>query len=162
MSNDGSLTAIDYPQPFDAITVELCASARRYVAILSPSLDHAAFDNPELVSALSELARESRQTEVRILIADSRPLVTRGHRLMHLARRIPTAVRLRKLPEHPQWKGETLVIRDRDALLHKPADQGERAFYHPEDRARAEQALELFDELWRYSEEDPDLRTLSV
>jgi len=45
MSNNDFVAAIEYPHPFDEYAVELCRSAARYICILSPRLDHAAFDN---------------------------------------------------------------------------------------------------------------------
>lgn len=153
---------IEYPHPFDELAVELCASASRYVSILSPRLDHAVFDQDALTSALSALARGSRQSEVRILVADSRGLIGRGHRLLALARRIPSLIQIRKLEDHPDWNGQTVVIRDRDGVLYKSASADHEGFYEPDSRAEAAKHLELFDELWRYSVQDPELRSLSV
>jgi len=116
----------------------------------------------ELAEALSALARRNRHTRVRILIADSRDIVSRGHRLLQLARRLPSAMHMQKIPEHPDWKGETVVIRDRDGVLFKPAGSGDDGFYEPRSRASTQRHLELFDELWRYSEEDPELRSLRL
>lgn len=162
MSTDTAAAGIAYPHPFDEFAVALSRSATRYVCILSPELEHAAFDNSQLVDALAALARRSAQTQVRILINDSRALVTRGHQLLQLARRLPSTIHLRKLVEHPNWNNETLVIRDRDGVLYKPGGSDHEAFYEPASRAVARQHLELFDELWRYCEEDPALRTLSI
>jgi hypothetical protein len=162
MSNNEFITGIAYPQPFAAYAVALCESASRYICILSPQLDHAAFDNSELVDALSALARRSRQTQVRILISDSRPVVGRGHQLLQLARRLPSTVHIRKLEEHPNWNNETTVIRDRDGVLYKPGDSDHDAFYEPNSRASTLRHLELFDELWRLSVEDAELRTLHL
>jgi hypothetical protein len=154
--------AIAYPHPFDAVAVELCASASRCVSILSPHLDHAVFDQDELTSALSALARGSRQSEVRILVADSRGLIGRGHRLLALARRIPSLIEIRKLEGHPDWNGQTVIIRDRDGVLYKPGGADHDGFYEADSRAATEKHLDLFDELWRYSTQDPELRSLSV
>lgn len=162
MSSDNYVSAIEYPTPFDQFAVSLCLSASRYICILSPQLDHAAFNNSNLVDALSALARSSAQTQVRILINDSRQLVARGHQLLQLARRIPSTVQLRKLVEHPGWNNETLVIRDRDGVLYKPGDADHDAFYEPDSRSAARRHLVLFDELWRFSEEDASLRSLSI
>jgi len=162
MSNNEFISGIAYPQPFAAYAVALCANASRYICILSPKLDHAAFDHSELVDALSALARRSRQTQVRILISDSRPVVGYGHRLLQLARRLPSTVHIRKLQEHPNWNNETLVIRDRDGVLYKPGGSDHDAFYEPDSRASAQQYLERFDELWRVSEEDAELRSLTL
>ena len=153
---------VAYPHPFDELAVELCRGASRYICILSPALDHLAFDNDGLSRALSALARSSRQTQVRILISDSRGLVGRGHRLLQLARRIPSSLRIQKLVEHPDWNGETIVIRDRDGVLYKPGGSDHEGFYEPDSRASAQKHLELFEELWRHSTQDAELRSLSL
>ena len=165
MSNDENnenITGIEYPRPFDAYAVALCRSAARYICILSPQLDHAAFDNSELVDALSALARRSRQTQVRILISDSRSLTGSGHQLLQLARRLPSTIYIRKLAEHPNWNNETVVIRDRDGVLYKPGGSDHDAFYEPNSRASTQKHLELFDELWRFGIEDEELRSLHI
>tara|TARA_R110001592_G_scaffold38609_1_gene127204 strand:- start:41880 stop:42365 length:486 start_codon:yes stop_codon:yes gene_type:complete len=161
MSNE-YLTGVEYPHPFDDLTVELCSSAAREICILSPKLDHQVFDRPELVQAIGVLIRSSRQTRVRILVADSRALVTRGHRLLLLARRLPSSVHIQKQVDHPQWKGETIVICDREGVLYKPGDSDHDGFYEPSSRASAKRHLELFDDLWRHSAQDVELRSLSL
>jgi hypothetical protein len=162
MSNDDYVTGIDYPRPFDDYAVALCTSAARYIRILSPRLDPAVFDNEEIASALGALARDTRQTQVRILIRDPRNLLSSGHRLVQLARRTPSNVQMRKLAEHPDWNDETIVIKDMDGVLYKHGDSDSDAFHEPSSRAGARRYLELFDELWRLSEDDPDLRSMHI
>ena len=156
------LTGVEYPHPFDDLAVELCSSAAREICILSQKLDHLVFDRPELVESIGVLIRSSRQTRVRILVADSRALVTRGHRLLLLARRLPSSVHIQKQADHPQWKGETIVICDRDGVLYKPGDSDHEGFYEPSSRASTQRHLELFEELWRHSAQDVELRSLSL
>ncbi len=156
------VTGVHYPQPFDRLAVELARSASRQVCILSPRLDHAAFDNRELSEALSALARRGRQSLIRILVSDARPIVQRGHRLLELARRLPTAVKLQRLAEHPDWKGQTVVTRDRDGVLYKPGDSDHEGFYEPDSRASTQRHLDLFEDLWRHSAQDIEFRSLSL
>lgn len=156
------LAGVSYPHPFDELAVELCSAAARQVCILSPALDPETFDNPALADALTALIRSSRQTRVRVLVADTRGLVTRGHRLLQLARRIPSSVQIHKLAEHPQWKNETVVICDRDGVLYKPGDSDHNGFYEPSSRASTRRHLDLFEELWRCSAEDVELRSLAL
>ena len=162
MSNEEFLSAVEYPHPFDELAVRLCSSASRYICILSPALDLEAFDNAPLVDAISALARRSRQTQVRILISDPRKLVGTGHRLLLLARRLSSTVHIQRLAEHPDWNGETIVIRDRDGVLYKPGGSNHEAFYEPNSRASTQRHLELFEELWRHSAQDTELRSLSL
>ena len=156
------ITGVHYPRPFDQLATELARTASRHICILSPQLDHAAFDNRELSEALSALARRGRQSMIRILVSDSRSIVQRGHRLLELARRLPTSVKLQKLAEHPDWKGQTVVTRDRDGVLYKPGDSDHNGFYEPDSRASTQKHLELFEELWRHSAPDIEFRTLSL
>lgn len=153
---------IDYPHPFAEWAAALTADASREICILSPNLDHPAFDNRELADALSALARRSRQSRVRILVSDYRPIIQRGHRLLALARRLPSSVLLQQLNEHPDWKGETLVIKDRSGVLCKPAEADKAAFYEPDSRARAERYLDLFNELWRHSAQHIEFRSVPL
>jgi predicted GNAT family N-acyltransferase len=156
------IAGVTYPHPFAELACRLCASASHTVRILSPQLDHEVFDDHALSDALSALARKSRHTSVHILIADSRPLVKRGHQLLNLARRIPSSVEIRKLAHHPQWHGETIVIRDRDGVLFKPGDVDHEGFYEPQARASAARHIELFDELWQRAAPDVELRVLGL
>ena len=161
-STSGFLTGVEYPHPFDELAIELCQGAGRNICILSPCLEHAAFDNSGLADALSTLARRGSQTQVRILISDSRSLAGRGHRLLQLARRLPSIVHLQKIAEHPDWNGETIVIRDRDGVLYKPGGSNHEGFYEPHSRASTQRHLDLFEELWRHSVQDTELRSLTL
>ncbi|KGE03501.1 GNAT family N-acetyltransferase [Pseudohaliea rubra] len=150
------------PEPFATLVLSLARSARRQLALLSPALDPALFEPPGLREAITALCRETREAEVRILVADGRALTTRGSALLVLARRLPSKLSLRELPEHPQWPGDSCVIRDRDGLLALPADPLSGGSYQPDDRPRAAQALERFDVLWRQGQETPELRALHI
>ncbi|NQX88858.1 MAG: hypothetical protein HRT77_09350 [Halioglobus sp.] len=162
MLNKDHITGINYPNPFGVYAAALCNSASRYVRILSPQLDPAVFHNEQIANALKSLAKASRQTEVRILVSDTRPLISSGHPLLQLARRTPSNVMIRKLTEHPDWKDETIVIRDLDGVLFKHGNSDHDGFYEPASRAATQHFRELFDTLWRLSVEDPDLRSLNI
>lgn len=153
---------VAYPEPFATLCVELVSTARRHIRIFSPSLDHAVFDRPDLASALAAVARGSRYSEVRILISDSRPIVKRGHRLLDLARRLPSAVAIQKLTEHPELPSDSFVLRDDGGTLFKPNDSDREGFYDPESRILAKPYIDKFDELWLKSRPDPELRILGL
>jgi hypothetical protein len=151
-----------YPHPFDELAVELCTEARRYIRILSPDLDHEVFDKEPLCDAISALARRSRYTEVRILVQDTRALVRRGHRLLELARRVPSLVHIQVLAEHPEINNDTMVIRDMDGLLFKPGDSEHQGIYEPDSKAITTAYVEKFDDLWERSAPDVELRRMGL
>jgi predicted GNAT family N-acyltransferase len=157
-----TIIRLRYPTPFDQLVVAQARLARRELAILSPDLDPRLFNREELTDALRRLAREERHARIRVVVMDARALVGRGHALLTLARRIPTKLSIRRLAEHPDWDGDTQVIRDRDSLLALPGTERDPGFYRPGDRARCETELGRFEELWRAGVVDPEFRALSL
>ena len=152
---------VGYPGPFGEFAIKLCASASRYIRIVSPQLDHAVFDNADLADIISALARRDSHSRVHLLINDSSQMVLRGHRLLNLARRLPSSIFLRKLAEHPEMTGETIIIRDLDGVLFMPADDGP-GFYEPNSRATAQRFIDKFDPLWQRGVQDPNFRRLGL
>lgn len=150
------------PHPFAELVVAQARLARRELRILSPRLDTRVFDNEDLTSAIRQLLRNGRVTRVQIVVQDARAVVQRGHRLLALSRRLPSKVELRRLAEHPDWNGDTIIIRDRDSLLELPASEANPGFYRPGDRARSALAITRFEELWRVAQVDPEFRSLSI
>ncbi|MEM1142620.1 MAG: GNAT family N-acetyltransferase [Pseudomonadota bacterium] len=153
---------VRYPQPFSQLIIAQARHARRELRILSPRLDPVAFDQAELLSAIRLLLQRGRMSRVYILVQDAQGLVTRGHGILELARRLTTGIDMRELREHPQWDGDTAVIRDRDSLLTKPTGEQATAFYRPDDRARTRTALTRFDELWSAGHVSPEFRSFSL
>ena len=89
-------------------------------------------------------------------------MVKRGHRLLELARRIPTSVMIQKLSDHPELPGESFVLSDDNGTLYKPLDSDRDGFYEPDDRARAKPYIDRFDDLWLKSQPDSELRVLRL
>ena len=152
---------VAYPGPFAELLISLCTSASRYLRILSPALDHKIFDNTEVVDALSALARRDSHSQVHILISDSRPIIQHGHRVVNLARRLPSSVIIRKLSDHPEMTGETVIIRDLSGVLYMPDDEGP-GFYEPDSRASAQHYIDKFELLWQRAVVDPEFRRLGL
>ena len=152
---------VTYPTPFRELACALCTSSTRYLKILSPNLDHTIFDSVEVAGAISALARGDSHSRVQILISDSRPILQKGHRLLSLSRRLPSSVIFRKLSDHPELKGQTVLVGDLDKVLFMPGEEGP-GFYDPDSRASAKQFTDKFDSLWERAIADPDFRRLGL
>ncbi|MEH6590260.1 MAG: hypothetical protein V7746_08395 [Halioglobus sp.] len=156
-----SVSHIGYPQPFADLALTLCEASNRELRIVSPALDHVVFDKRELAEALSALARRRSNSRIRILINDSRAMVSHGHQLLTLARRLPSSMSIRKLAHHPDMKGETILLGDNSHLLFMPAEL-DGGYYHPGSRASAQPYIDRFDDLWERATEDPEFRQLGL
>ncbi|MDB2352372.1 hypothetical protein N9V92_04195 [Luminiphilus sp.] len=150
-----SATPEFFAENFEQLT-GLLTSARRSIDIASPNLEPALFDRTEVVSALSGLARRSRQPHIRILVADDSPQRLERHRLVALTRRLTSSVSLHVLSSHPEWQNETLVIADRrQALTLKPAQNTRTLVDNPISIVGW---ADKFDRLWHASTESRELR----
>ncbi|WP_415059703.1 GNAT family N-acetyltransferase [Congregibacter sp.] len=156
------VSELRYPQPFAELVIAQAKLARRELRILSPRLDTRVFDHEGLESAIRVFLRGGSLCKVQILVQDARGIVQRGHRLLALSRRLPSRIAIRRLAEHPEWNGETVVMRDRSSLLEMPRSETDHGFYRPEDRARCAAAINRFQDLWRLGHVDPEFRALSI
>ncbi len=156
------ITGVQYPEPFATLTLALANTARRTLRIYSARLDYEVFDNTELASAMTQLARRGRLSDVRILVNDAKPIASRGHRILEISRRLSSTVAIRVLKEHPELPDATYVVRDNNGIVYKPDDRGRAGFYEPDSRASATRFVDQFDRLWRWSETDPRLRTFRL
>lgn len=159
---DSFITGVQYPEPFATLAIELARTASRHLRIYSYRLDHDVFDSASLATAMGELARRGRHSEIKILVSDARPIVQRGHRLLQLSRRLSSSISIRVLAEHPELPEATYVVRDTNGILYKPDDIGRPGFFEPDSRASAKKFIEGFDALWRWGERDPRLRQLTL
>lgn len=153
---------VGYPEPFATLALQLAQSARRDIRIYSALLDPRVFDTDELSSALTTLARQSKQSTIRILINDAGPVAQRGHRLLSLSRRLSSFVKMRVVKEHPDLPDATFVVRDTDGVVYKPDERARGGFYEPDSRASAQRFVEQFDRLWHWGESDPRLQLLRL
>ncbi|MFW6094615.1 MAG: GNAT family N-acetyltransferase [Pseudomonadota bacterium] len=135
---------------------------RRRLVIFSQRLDHALFDAPAVVDAISRFARSTPQVRVRILITDTGPIVDRGHSLVELARRLDSRIEIRRAPEADAPAEESYVTWDAAGYLLIPDFQVYTAVLDPHDAVRAQRMTDGFTALWEKSAPDPELRTLKL
>lgn len=135
---------------------------RRRLAILSQLLDHALFDQEPLVEALSRFARSSPSVEVRVLISDSTAIVSRGHRLVELARRLDSRIRLLRTAPDADPGDESFVTWDDGGYLRMPDHRDYSALVNLHDPVQSRRLRERFDALWARAVPDPELRLLTL
>lgn len=147
---------------FRMATETICSRARRDLTLFSPDLDALLFDRTEVANALSALARRHRQTRVRILVEDTRPLIERGHTLVRLAQRLPSKVYIRKLTNDIETRAYSFLLCDRDHLLYRNDPEEYLGFWDRKAAAEVKTLREIFNRAWENAVEEPRLRQLFV
>lgn len=144
------------------VALEIARQSRRHLRLLSHALDHEIFDNDEFASAISQLARSSRFSEIRLLVVEVKPMVERGHRLLELCRRLSTTLHIRRADCEPEDIKENFLVADDRAVLCYALREPEKAWADFNNRPLAEDYTAQFDELWHRSINDPELRLLHI
>jgi predicted GNAT family N-acyltransferase len=135
---------------------------RRNLYVYSQTLDHALFDKPEIVDALSAFARSGPPVVLRLLIVDSSPITSRGHRLLELARRLDSKIEIRRVPDELADSDATFVTWDAEGFWVMPDHKTYAAHANHRDPVQANRLAERFNYLWERSSPDPELRLLRL
>lgn len=150
-ANDRTATALD-----------LARQCKRHLRLLSHTLDYEIYDNDAFVTALSQLARRSRNSEIRILVVDVKPLVQRGHRVLELCRQLSTTIHIRRADCEPEDIKENFLVADDRGVLCYALREPEKVWADYNNRPLAEDYAAQFDELWHRGIDDPELRLLHI
>jgi len=138
------------------------SAAKRRVLIMSPLLDSVLFDDPELVEALSTLARSAQRVEIRILIFDSKLIVQRGHGIVELARHLEEKVKIRRVEQNFNPKTSQFVSADLDGYWLLPNHEVYEGVSDLADPVTTKRLNEVFATLWAKNQMDPELRLLRI
>ncbi|RJG14609.1 histone acetyltransferase HPA2 [Pseudomonas cavernicola] len=150
-----------FSQPADARAhaLALLQQAQRRLCLYSADLEPWLYHHSSVQEACTHFLLAHPKNRLRILLRDPTRAVKEGHRLLQLARRLPSNLQIRKL--HPSYPSEEIafLLADGNGLLLRPElDQyAGYALYHDPARVRLRQTQ--FDQAWDTSITDPDLRS---
>lgn len=142
--------------------LHVLSQPRRKLAILSQQLDHALFDTEAVVEAVSRFARSSPSVDVRILLSDVSLIVSRGHRLVELARRLDSRIEIRRIADELAPGEKSFLTWDERGFFLMPDFREYLAMADTYDPVQARRLLEDFDYRWERSSTDPELRILRI
>ena len=141
--------------------VDLIESARRTVLILSPTVDLALFGDARCLAAVSGLARRSGPAKVSILVEDTKTIAESAHPLLELARRLPSKIEMRRLPDDSTVQRSFVVV-DHDAVWIRSDRDAYAGWCNLHDPVEARRLVDEFAVLHERSTDDPELRLLSL
>ena len=96
LGNDRDPVNVESSAEIRQASVALVAQSRRTIEIISRHLDPRVYDNPEFIGALQRFILDSVRARVHIIVMDSRPILTAGHRLVNLAQHLSSFIEIRK------------------------------------------------------------------
>lgn len=153
---------VDRSEECAQVMLALAQQAQQSLRLWSHDLDPRLIDNSEFVQAVRELATRNARTEVKVLVLDPDRIVKQGHRLIELARRLPSSIEIRKIMEdYAQSVQAFMVVDGRGVLYRDLADrfEGMANFNAP---LRARELTKLFEEVWEKSQQFAEFRRLHL
>ncbi len=158
-----SVTRLQGPSECVTALRQLIEDGRRSLDILSDQLTPLLYTDAPLLEQISALARRSRQSKIRILVRDTRPLKGYSHGLVQLAQRLPSRMEIRGLTEMPKDPNMGYFLVDKQALVFFNSEADFMGFSNPNARAEARNLMTEFDHLWEhYGFTDPNLKVMSL
>lgn len=149
-------------QEFRVASQLLAQQAARRMELLTYDLDAMLYDQLPFVDAVKQLCLLNRNSQVSILLQNNEPVQKQGHRLLELARRIPSRIAIRRPHADYLNHQENFLLADRIGYLRRRRSSryhGEINFF---DRLETERLGDFFREVWDCSEADIDLRRLDI
>ena len=145
----------------DAIT-KLLHSARDHIVIVSRHLDTTIFNNEDITSAATQLARRAKHSSIRVLVHDTAPMVKNGHRLLDLSQRIPSKMEVRTICDDYSQFNESFLVADSIGYIHNLKGDLYDAEVNFNDIDRSKGLMEKFTDIWELSQQDTAIRRLCI
>ena len=137
--------------------------ARHRLWIYTRDLDRALLDREAFLDEIKRIGLSGRGAMIRILLHDPTTAVRDGHRVLHFAQRLSSYVQMRTpVAEQDRHDPSAFVLNDVGGYFHRTLASrfdGEGNTHGP---GRHRQLLEYFGQVWERSEEDPELRRMTL
>ncbi|MBL8298915.1 MAG: GNAT family N-acetyltransferase [Rhodanobacteraceae bacterium] len=155
--------AVETREQATAAVLELLHAAKRELCIYTRDLESALYDQDAVLEALKRIGTAGRGASIRILVQTPAAAVADGHRLIHLAHRLPSVFQFRtpEIEEDLQYPAAFLITDRRGYYFRALGSrfEGEARTYAP---GRHAQLREYFDQVWERSLPPPLLRELHL
>ena len=146
-----------------AAVLSLLGDARHTMAFYTRELDPGLLDADPVLEALRELALRGRGAELRLLVQEPLGALRDGHRLITLAQRLPSVIRLRVPVEDSDRRyAAAFALNDVGGYLLRPLGNRYEGQGSTCDPGRQAQLLRYFEEVWERSQAAAALRPLEL
>lgn len=141
----------------------IAEEARRALFIYTRDLEPELYDREVLLERVKNIARAGREAKVRILVQEPGIAASHGHRLIHLAQRLTSAIEIRSpVTDEDRQYASAFLVNDGGGLFLRPIGSrwdGEARFAAP---GSARQLRDYFEQVWQRSEPASELRRISI
>lgn len=157
-----TLIQIEGQQKAFNIALKLLQQANRSICFLGPELDKVLFDNDDAVALISQLARNSRFSQIRFAVYSTRRNISESHRVLALANKLTSSIEIRQCAVIDQQPQRYFLIVDRLGYLACQNPTRYSGVAQLQNRAKCRFLQQQFDAIWARAEPDPNIRRLNL
>ncbi|RUL79724.1 hypothetical protein [Dyella choica] len=162
---DDGAHAVSGPEAVAAVRLQLLAAARYRLAIQLPTLPPSILSSPDELAELRRIAIAGRNAEVRIVLGDPSAALRTGHRLLDLAQRLPSVLRIRTSAEEDngaEKEASSWLLNDAGGYLFLPdAERWEGRAALKDGTGQAPLLLQ-FEQIWERALPATQLQALGL
>lgn len=141
----------------------IAAGAERELALFSESLTPRIYGSTELAATLRSLVTGHARHRVRILVRRPEQVLSDGaHRLVELARTIPSRIQIRAATPPADTLRAEWIIADRQGYLLRHEFTDDHAVARRDDAGRAAALLAQFETYWAHGAPSRELAALRL
>ena len=161
IGDDDTLITLTRSQASEGLA-RLAHACKRRLWLRVPALDALTADD-QVVDAIKALAIASERSDVRVLFDDQQEAVRNGHRLIHLARRLPSRIQLRQTLQDDCDPQACHALGDNTGLFEAIGwPRPSRIHLCAHRLPRAPRLARDFQTLWERAGTSPELRELRL
>lgn len=140
----------------------MLSQCKRSFYILAPTWEECLFERDNITTGLYELARYSRNSDIRILLHSSDEAVRNNCRIVDLARRLSSYIDVRIQNKSFQSCSEAFMLADKRGVIYQGLSSRYDALADYHSPRLCESLTSNFLEMWAHSHRDPNFRQLHI
>lgn len=145
-----------------SITDHIVEQVNRSIRIFTRNLDPLIYDRDSIADMIKALAVKSRHSRIEILAFETKRIVSRGHRLVQLARMLSSSIEIRQPEKQYEKHLQAFTTFDEKAYIyHTHADRYDGVANYNDPRETRE-LEKLFQEIWARSHVSAEMRSLQI
>ena len=152
LGSPSSALALTSPAQVDEVIKLIFYQAKRRLCICASKLEHSFFKSEDLSSSLTALIRNDVHNSVRFLIDDPFDLFNSQTRLVHLARRFSSYIKIQKVTEDYGQISGFFVVADQMGYVYQTSDHAYPVRAEAYAPAEARRLEHRFEHDWNQSE----------
>lgn len=162
LGENSETLVVDGYEAMQNIAGSLIRQANHSILILTPDLEPRLYDQGPVIQALTDLARANKRSHVHILAQDTRSAMRNGNRLIQLAQRLSSHVKIHNPSKEVAELETAFLLADQRGYLQRDIGQrmGGRACFN--DPLTGKQLYEYFLNMWEKSVPDSTLRSFTI